>query len=133
MHKDTHGTVTQPTFARRVFLIAGIYGLIVMLPQYFMEARIGADYPPPITHPEYFYGFVGIVIAWQIAFLTIARDVVRFRPLMPAAILEKAVFAAAVPVLFLQDRVAAAALVFALIDVVLGALFIIAYRLTPRQ
>jgi hypothetical protein len=39
-------------FARRVFLIAGIYGLLVLLPLSFMEGRIGRDQPPPITHPN---------------------------------------------------------------------------------
>ena len=58
-------------FARRVYTVAGIYGLIVMLPQYFLEDRIGRDTPPPITHPEHFYGFIGVVIAWQLAFLVI--------------------------------------------------------------
>lgn len=46
------------TFARRVFFIAAVYGVIVLVPQYFMEARSGRDFPPPITHPEHFYGFV---------------------------------------------------------------------------
>ena len=56
-------------FSRWVFRIAGIYGLIVLVPQYFMEGRMGADYPPAITHPEYYYGFLGVGVAWQIAFL----------------------------------------------------------------
>ena len=47
-------------FARIVFLVAGIYGLLVVAPQYFLEARIGRDTPPAITHPEFFYGFVGV-------------------------------------------------------------------------
>lgn len=46
------------TFARRVFLVAGIWGLLIMVPQYVLEDRIGRLTPPPITHPEYFYGFV---------------------------------------------------------------------------
>ena len=33
------------TFAKRVFLIAGVYGLLVLVPQYFMEERIGRDTP----------------------------------------------------------------------------------------
>ena len=37
-----------------------------------MEARVGRDYPPAITHPEYFYGFLGVAAAWQVAFLVIA-------------------------------------------------------------
>jgi hypothetical protein len=41
-------------FARGVFLVAGIYGLLVLTPIYFLEARIGRETPPPITHPEYF-------------------------------------------------------------------------------
>jgi hypothetical protein len=43
-------------FARLVFLVAGIYGLIVLVPQFFLERKIGTDTPPPITHAEYFYG-----------------------------------------------------------------------------
>jgi hypothetical protein len=62
------------TFARRLFLIAGSYGLLVLTPQYLLEGRIGRDQPPAITHPEYFYGFVGLGMAWQFAFLVIARD-----------------------------------------------------------
>jgi hypothetical protein len=50
-------------FARVVFLVAGIYGILVLLPQYFLEERIGIDSPPPITHPEHFYGFVGVALA----------------------------------------------------------------------
>jgi hypothetical protein len=81
------------TFATRVFLIAGIYGLLVLLPQYFLEGKHGRDFPPPITHPEYYYGFVGVALAWQIAFFIISRDPVRYRPIMIAAIAEKASFA----------------------------------------
>lgn len=115
-------------FARRVYTIAGIYGLIVMLPQYFLEGKIGRDTPPPITHPEYFYGFIGIVLVWQVAFLVIARDPARFRALMPVTVLEKLVFAVPVAILYAQGRVASATLVFGAIDVVLGALFFTAWQ-----
>ena len=117
-------------FARRVFLFAGIYGLLVLLPQYFLEDQIGRDYPPPITHPEHFYGFVGVAVAWQIAFLTIARDVGRFRPLMLAAIVEKASFALPTFWLFATGRVAAATTAVAGLDAVLGLLFVAAYQAT---
>ena len=69
-------------FARWVFRLAGIYGLIVLLPQYFLEERIGRDDPPPITHPEHFYAFLGVAVAWQVAFLVIAQDPIRYRPIM---------------------------------------------------
>jgi len=115
-------------FARRVYTIAGIYGLLVMFPQYFLEDKIGRDTPPPITHPEYFYGFIGIVLVWQIAFLVIARDPARFRALMPVTVLEKLVFAIPVALLYAQGRVAPTALFFGGIDLVLGVLFFVSYR-----
>ncbi|MFO0788972.1 MAG: hypothetical protein U0805_05905 [Pirellulales bacterium] len=112
---------------RRLFWIAGIYGLVVMAPQYFMEDRVGVDYPPAITHPEYFYGFIGIGVAWQIAFLCIATDPVRYRLLMIPAAIEKFSFAVAVAVLFAQARVPTIIGVFASIDLVLGGLFLLAF------
>lgn len=41
-------------FAKIVFFIAGIYGLMILAPIYFMEEKIGRETPPAITHPEYF-------------------------------------------------------------------------------
>ena len=121
-------------FAKTVFLVAGIYGLIVFLPAYFMEAQTGRDYPPPITHPEYYYGFIGIGVAWQLAFLVISRDPVRYRPLMLPSIVEKASFGIAVVVLYLQHRVSWLIFGAAMIDSLLGVLFIIAWTATsPRE
>jgi len=106
---------------------AGIYGLIVLVPQYFMEAQIGRDYPPAITHPEHFYGFVGVALAWQFAFLLIARDPRRFRPLMPVAILEKLAFFLPTLWLYTNGRVAPAVVAVASIDALLGALFLASF------
>jgi hypothetical protein len=50
-------------FARLTFLLAGIWGIVVLGPLYFLENFIGARHPPAITHPEYFYGFVGLGLA----------------------------------------------------------------------
>jgi hypothetical protein len=119
-------------FARRVYTIAGIYGLIVMFPQYFLEGRIGRDNPPPITHPEYFYGFIGIVLVWQLAFLVIAQEPARFRALMPVTVLEKLAFAVPVALLYAQGRVAPGVLPFAAIDIVLGTLFFVSWRRAYR-
>lgn len=117
-------------FARWIFGIAGVYGLIVLTPQYFMEAQIGRDYPPAITHPEYFYGFAGVALSWQLAFLVIATDPIRFRPLMLAAVVEKATFGIAAWTLFFQQRTPTVIVGFASVDLVLGVLFIVAYCLT---
>ena len=77
-------------FARWTFLIAGIWGFLVLVPLYFLEKRTGFVHPPAITHPEYFYGFLGVALAWQVLFLVIARDPERFRSAMLPAMMEKA-------------------------------------------
>lgn len=120
-------------FAKRVFHIAGIFGLAVLLPQYFLEGRLGRDYPPAITHAEYFYGFVGVAAAWQVAFLIIARDPVRYRLMMIPGMLEKATFGVAAIVLFLQDRLSAVTLGFGALDLVWGLLFLIAFQRVGSQ
>jgi len=118
-------------FARIVFMIAGIYGLIVFIPMYFLEAKTGRDFPPAITHPEYFYGFIGIGIAWQVLFLFLSTNPIRYRSLMIPSMLEKLAFVIPVSILFLQHRVAFSILVASLIDLSLGVLFVAAYIKTP--
>lgn len=119
-------------FAKIVFLVAGIYGLVVMLPQFFLEQRIGIDTPPPITHPEYFYGFICVVIAFQVLFLILSTDPIRYRPIMLAAVLEKIGFPIAVVFLYMQQRVAAMMLVPAAIDLVLCLLFVASFIKTRQ-
>ncbi|HEX3251942.1 MAG TPA: hypothetical protein VHS05_21075 [Pyrinomonadaceae bacterium] len=117
-------------FAKIVFLVAGIYGLIVLVPQYFFEERTGHDYPPPITHPEYYYGFIGLAVVWQILFLILSRDPVRYRPMMIPAILEKACFAIPAVILLMQHRIPGVVFGLSMVDVFLGVLFAIAYMKT---
>jgi hypothetical protein len=119
-------------FAKLTFLLAGIYGLIALLPLYFMEQQTGRDYPPPITHPEYYYGFTGVAVAWQLAFLVISRDPVRYRRLMPVAVVEKASFFIPVVLLYLQHRLSSFMLAAGSIDGLLGVLFLIGYLKTAR-
>lgn len=118
--------------AGRIFRWAGIYGLIVLFPTLFLEARIGVDSPPPITHPEYYYGFIGLAIAWQLAFLVIGSDPVRFRPLMLPAVVEKFSWGLVAFGLPLLGRPIAGTTMFvAAIDVALGCAFLYARRTTP--
>ncbi|MBI1814814.1 MAG: hypothetical protein HYR72_07540 [Deltaproteobacteria bacterium] len=124
---------SQRKFARRVFFVAGIYGLLVLVPQYFTEARTGRDFPPPITHPEFYYGFVGTALAFQLAFLVISRDPTRYRALMLPSVVEKATFGIATLVLFAQQRLAPLMLAFGMIDLLLGVLFLVTYTRTPRR
>ena len=121
---------TAMRFARWVFLIAGVYGILVIAPQYFLEERISREYPPAITHPEHFYGFIGVTLAWQVLFLVIASDPVGLRKAMLPAVLEKAAFAVAVPILYTQGRVPGALVPFAALDAMWGMLFTLSYLRT---
>ncbi len=120
-------------FAKIVFRIAGIWGLLILTPLYFMFDIIGRNDPPPITHPGFYYGFVGAGLAWQVAFLIIAADPIRFRPLMIPSVLEKFSYAIAVVVLVLQHRTHPSDLTFAFTDLLLGVLFVFAYLKTPTR
>jgi hypothetical protein len=120
-------------FSRIVFWVAGIWGLLVLTPLYFLFDVIGRNDPPPITHPGFFYGFVGVALAWQVAFIVIATDPARFRPLMIPSILEKVSYGAAVIVLVLQQRMHKSDLVFAGTDLLLGVLFAISYFKTRAR
>ena len=117
-------------FAKVTFLVAGIYGLIVLLPQIFLEAKIGRDMPPPITHAEFFYGFICVAVAWQVLFLVLSRDPVRYRPMMIPAMLEKIGFPIAVVILYLHGRLDPTIFIPASADLILLVLFVTAYRKT---
>src|SRR5438477_13186375 len=113
--------------AKIVFWIAAIWGFLMITPLYFMFDLIGKKDPPAITHPAFFYGFVGVALVWQIAFFVISRDPLRLRPLMIPAMLEKFVYGSTLLVLFMQNRLHAGDLVFGGADQVFGILFVVAF------
>jgi len=116
--------------ARIGFLVAGIYGILALTPQYFAEDFVGRKFPPPITHPEYFYGFIGVVVVFHLLFLMISKDPLRYRPLMLLAAAEKFVFGVPTVLLYVQGRVVAPIFIAALIDIAFGVLFLVAHRAT---
>jgi len=120
-------------FAKITFRVAAIWGVLVITPLYFMFDLISRNDPPPITHPGFFYGFVGLALAWQFAFFFIASDPVRYRPLMIPSMFEKFSFATAVVILVQQARMHRSDLLFAGTDFLLGVLFVLAYFKTPTR
>jgi hypothetical protein len=120
-------------FAQRVFATAGVWGLVVLSPLYFLLDEIGRQSPPAITHPEFFYGFIAVTLAWQVAFLVIASDPIRYRLVMLPAMLEKFGYVATVLVLFAQARLASSALVFVGTDFLLGVLFVLSFIRTKQH
>ena len=120
-------------FSRWVFRIAGIYGILIIIPMFFSEARMNQQFPPDITHPEYYYGFAGVTLAWQVAFLVISMDPQRYRMLIIPCIIEKWAYVVELFVLYLQDRITAFQLGFSGIDFSLGALFLTVFMVTGRN
>ena len=114
-------------FAKVVFWIAAIWGVLILTPLYFMFDVIGRQDPPAITHPGFYYGFVSVGLAWQFAFLVIAHDPVRFRLMMIPSVVEKFGYGASLLVLYSQQRIHQPDLVFAGVDTLLGVLFLLAF------
>ena len=117
-------------FARFVFGIAAAYGFISLLPLYFLMGVVGREAPPLVTHAEFYYGFVGVALLWQMVFVVIAKDPIRYRAIMLIAILEKLIYTVPVLVLFSLGKVAPKIVGPSLIDPIFGVLFIAAYFLT---
>lgn len=115
-------------FAKIVFLVAGIYGLVAVTPLFLTEGVINATQPPAITHPEYYYGFACVTLVWQLLFLVIARDPTRYRPIMLLAVLEKTSGIAFLLLVFLHRS--PPSMLIGGADVLLGVLFLVAYTRT---
>jgi hypothetical protein len=114
-------------FARVVFRIAGAWGVLLLSALYFVDTS-------HITAPaaaQFYFGFLAVTMAWQIAFFVIASDPVRFRALMIPAILEKFLYIVTIIVLYLGQRVGMAELLTIVPDTVLGVLFVVAWLRTP--
>ena len=119
-------------FAKAVFGIAGIFGVLALTPLYFIYGRIGRLDPPPLTHPQFYYGFAGVAMAWQFTFFLIATDPARFRPMMIPSVLEKLIYVGTLVALWMEGRLAFAQVTFALPDLLLGLLFVVAFwKTTP--
>jgi hypothetical protein len=116
---------SQVGFARRVFRGAAIWGVLILAPLYTL--------PAPAERPEAFYGFIGSALAFQGVYWLIGGDPLRYRPLMPVAVVAKLSFAIPALTLFAQGRLDALTAVPVSIDVVLALGFAAAWlRLRGR-
>ena len=113
-------------FARRVFRGAAVYGAIVLVPLLFQPTPAGARI-------EINLGFIGLALVFQGVFWVIGGDPRRYRALMPLAVAEKLVFAIPALTLFALGRVEPGLAAFAAIDLLLGALFALAWRRLGRN
>ena len=113
--------------AKIVFVLAGIWGLAVLPPFYWLVDITGRHYDVPTQYPQFFYGFMSITLAWQIAFLVIGSNPARFRPLMVPSMLEKFGYVATLAVLYAQGRVSSTDAQAIVPDLILGVLFVAAF------
>ena len=118
-------------FAKIVFVIAGIWGIVVLTPFYWLVDVTGRHYSPPTEYPQFFYGFLSVAMAWQIAFLVIGSSPARFRLMMIPGAIEKLSFVVTVTVLHGHARISAADAAVAGPDLLLGLFFIAAFVKTP--
>lgn len=120
-------------FAKIVFLVAGIYGSLILAPLYFMESTIDRQAPPAITHPEYFYGFLGAGLAWQVLFLVLSTDPVRYRTMILPCVLEKVSWGIALIVLLSLGRLPLSSFAIGSVDWIFAFLFLAAYFKTKSD
>ena len=118
-------------FSRFVFIAAGVWGVVVLAPLFFLVDISGRQYPAPGSYPQFFYGFLAVALAWQVAFFVIASNPARFRLMMIPAIIEKLGYIIGTAVLYAHARIDAAALTTVTPDSVLCLLFVIAFVKTP--
>src|SRR5262245_60618537 len=114
-------------FARIVFIGAAIWGIVVLTPFYWLVDLTGRHYAAPTQYPHFFYGFFGVALAWQIAFLTIGLDPVRLRAVMIPAMLEKFGYVLTQIVLFSLGRIPPVDAQSAVPDALLGMLFVVSF------
>jgi hypothetical protein len=103
---------------------------MILAPIYFIKNKFGQETPPAITHPEYFYGLLGVALSWQVLFLILSRGPVRYCAMILPSILEKISFGIASIVLLSQGRIPASTLAIGSVDWVLAFLFLAAYFTT---
>jgi len=113
--------------AKWIFLIAGIFGLILTIPLVFAEKMMS------VQQPEFYYGFVFLDICLQIVYVIISTSPIRFRPMMIPAFIAKASGTVALTLLYLIGRVSFQWIVIGAVDGVFAVLFLIGYFSTPKN
>ena len=118
-------------FSRGVLLAAGVIGLIELMPLYFLESTLNRT-SPPLTHPDFYYGFIGVAVAWQVAFIIMSRDPERYVALFPALFLEKLLYPLSTSVLYAQARANTSTLIVSLLDLIWLVLFVTVWQRLRR-
>jgi len=114
-------------FAKVVFVGGGIWGFAIVTPLYFLRHTVLQQHPSLATDPGFFYSFLAVTMAWQLAFLVIGFDPVRLRPLMIPAMVEKFGYVLTMGILWMGGQTPASEALLAVPDCALGVLFMVAF------
>ena len=120
-------------FAKIVFIGAGIWGVSVLMPLFWLVDISGRRYVPPADYPQFFFGFIAVALVWQLAFLMIGVNPARFRLLMIPAMLEKFTYVTTLVVLYGNSRITAVDVQPAIPDGLIGVLFVAAFLKSRPQ
>jgi len=110
---------TAVTFARRVYIVAAIYGFLAVPVLYLTEA--------PDPHRLLYFAFAGIALVFQGIFLVIARDPLRYAAFLPLTVFEKVSFGVPALAFWSQGQAADDMALGGAVDLLFAALFIIAW------
>ncbi|HTK28565.1 MAG TPA: hypothetical protein VL309_03385 [Vicinamibacterales bacterium] len=117
-------------FAKRVYVGAGIWGVLILPPLYFLTASVSPQHPSVISDPLFYYAFLTVALAWQFGFFVIGSDPVKYRPMMFPSLIEKFGHVLTVCIVYAEGRTGAGDVVAAVPDLVLGILFVFALAKT---
>lgn len=113
--------------AKWIFLIVGIFGLLSTIPLVFAEKATA------VKQPEFYYGFVFLNICWQILYLFLSTDPVRYRPMMIPAFVAKGSGTVALTWLYLLGQVSTQWIIIGAFDGLFAALFLVAFWTTRNK
>jgi len=117
-------------FAKWVFTLAAIYGLVTIPLTYFAEPALTARYGA-LSQPLWFYGFLSVVLVFQLVYLQTGRDPVRYRPFMLLSLLAKLSFVVTAAALYAAHRTVLEQALVTTPDLIWCVLFAVAYLRTP--
>lgn len=107
------------TFARRVYIVAAIYGFLAVPVLFFTDA--------PDPHRLLYFAFAGIALVFQGVFLVIARDPLRYAAFLPLTVFEKISFGIPALAFWSQGQAPDDMGLGGAVDLLFAALFIIAW------
>jgi hypothetical protein len=119
---------------KRLFLLAAIFGILVLAPAVLLERVNGLSLPPAIADfPQIYRLLLGPALAAQFLFLLIAVDPRRFRSLMLIGIVEKSAAVLGIPLLLAAGGAISGPLwAVPVVDGAFGIAFYAAWRAAGR-